>query len=49
VILDVAAAFYLFTIHPALVLIPVVLTAVALYAFAQWDQNRDRPLDSQDS
>jgi hypothetical protein len=48
VILDIAAAFYLFTVHPALVLIPVALTAAAIYAFARWDQNRDRPIDTRD-
>ena len=46
VILDIAAAFYLFTVHPALALIPVALTAVAIYAFARWDQSRDRPIDT---
>ena len=43
VIIDVAVAFWLFTIHPALALIPVALSAVALYFVARWDQNRDRP------
>jgi hypothetical protein len=43
VIIDVAVAFWLFTIHPALALIPVALTAAAIYLVARWDQNRDRP------
>lgn len=47
-VLDIAATFYLFAIHPALALIPVALTAAAIYAFARWDQNRTRPVDPRD-
>jgi hypothetical protein len=43
VLADVVAFFYLFTVHPALSLIPLSLTAVAIWAIARWDQNRDRP------
>jgi hypothetical protein len=45
VIVAVGLAFYLYTIHPALVLIPVAVSVLAIYLFARWDQNRDRPPD----
>lgn len=43
VIIDLAAIFYLFTVHPALALIPISLSVLAIYLIARWDQNRDRP------
>jgi hypothetical protein len=43
VILDIALTFYLFALHPTLALIPVVLTAVAIAAFARCEQHRFRP------
>jgi hypothetical protein len=42
-VLAVVLVFYLFTIHPALALIPVAAIAVALYLFARWEQRRFRP------
>jgi len=36
-------AFVLFTVHPALALIPLAVMGVGIYAFARWDQNRNRP------
>lgn len=42
---DLAAAFYLFTVHPALALIPVALAGVGLWLVARWDQKRHNPLD----
>ena len=36
-------AFVLFTVHPALALIPIAVTGLAVYAFARWDQTRNRP------
>jgi hypothetical protein len=45
VIIDVGVAFVLFTIHPALALIPLAITIVAVWLIARWEQNRDRPPD----
>jgi hypothetical protein len=42
-VLAVVLVFYLFTVHPALALIPVAAIAVALYLFARWEQRRFRP------
>lgn len=39
----VVLAFVLFTVHPALALIPIAVIVLAVYAFARWDQKRDRP------
>ena len=39
----ITATFVLFTIHPALALIPIALTAAAIYAFARWDRGRFKP------
>ena len=37
------AAFVLFTIHPALALIPIVLVAVLIYAFVRWERGNVTP------
>jgi hypothetical protein len=42
-LVDVAAIIVLFTRHPALALIPVAITAVAIWLFARWEQQRFRP------
>jgi hypothetical protein len=39
----VTFAFVLFTIHPALALIPLGVMALAVWAFARWDQSRSKP------
>ena len=43
VVLDIAIIIWLLTVHPALTLIPIALTGVAIWLFARWDQNRERP------
>jgi hypothetical protein len=43
VLVDVAAIFVLFTQHPALALIPIAMTALAIWLFARWEQRRFRP------
>jgi hypothetical protein len=43
VLADVGAIFFTFTIHPALALIPLVITAAALWLFAKWEQSHFRP------
>ena len=43
VILAVVFIFFLFTVHPALALIPVAAIGVALYLFARWEQRHFRP------
>jgi hypothetical protein len=42
-VLAVVLVLYLFTVHPALVLIPVAAIALALYLFARWEQRHFRP------
>jgi len=42
-VLAVVLVLFLFTVHPALALIPVAAIAVALYLFARWEQRRFRP------
>jgi uncharacterized membrane protein len=42
-VLAVVLVLYLFTVHPALALIPVAAIAVALYLFARWEQRHFRP------
>ncbi len=39
----ITLAFVLFTVHPALGLIPIAVLGLAVYAFARWDQHRNRP------
>ena len=43
VLADAGAIFFTFTIHPALALIPLSITAVALWLFAKWEQRHFRP------
>ena len=45
VVLDIAVTFVLFTIHPALALIPIGVTVAAVYLFARWEQQHFRPPD----
>jgi hypothetical protein len=45
VILDICIAFYLYATQPLLALIPVAITAAAIWAFAGWEQRRARPPD----
>ena len=42
-IVDLAAIFALYSIYPALALIPIVLTVAAILLVARWDQGRSRP------
>ncbi len=37
------ATFVLLTIHPALALIPIALTAAAIFAFMRWERQRFKP------
>ena len=39
----VTLAFVLFTVHPALALIPIAVMVAGMYAFARWEQTRFRP------
>jgi hypothetical protein len=45
VIADIAAIIWLLTVHPALALIPIALTAVAIWLLARWDRRRGHPAD----
>lgn len=42
-LVDISLTLWAFTVHPALALIPVGLSAVAIWLFARWDQRRNRP------
>lgn len=37
------AAFVLFAVHPALVLVPIAAAAIGLVLFARWERRRFRP------
>jgi uncharacterized membrane protein len=39
----ITATFVLFTIHPALALIPIGLSAAGIGAFVLWERNRFKP------
>lgn len=39
----VTAAFVLFTIHPALALIPILVVTAGIFAFARWERERFKP------
>ena len=43
VLADLAATFVLFTKYPALALITIVPTAIAIWLFAKWEQRHFRP------
>ena len=42
-IADLAAIFVLYSIYPALALIPIALTVAAIWLVARWDRNRVPP------
>ena len=42
-IADLAAIFVLYTVYPALALIPIALTVVVIWLVARWDRNRVPP------
>jgi FtsH-binding integral membrane protein len=42
-IVDLYVIVVLFDIHPALALIPVAITAAAVWLYARWEQRRFRP------
>jgi hypothetical protein len=42
-VVAVVLVIFLFTVHPALALIPIAAIAAALYLFARWEQRRFRP------
>lgn len=39
----VTLAFVLFTVHPALALIPLAVMVLGIYAFAWWERGRFKP------
>jgi hypothetical protein len=39
----VGVTLYMFTVHPALALVPIAATGGALWLFAKWEQARFRP------
>ncbi len=43
VVFDVALAFLLYGIHPALGLIPIGVTLAAVWAYARYEQHKYRP------
>jgi hypothetical protein len=45
VLVDVAATVVLYTKHPALALVTIVPTVIAIWLFARWEQRRFRPPD----
>jgi hypothetical protein len=45
VIIDVAIAFLLYGVYPALALIPLGVTIVAVWGYARWEQHKYRPPD----
>ena len=42
-VLAVMLVLFLFTVHPALALIPVAAIALGVYFFAHWEQRHFRP------
>ena len=48
VVLGLGIALYLFTVHPALALIPVAIGAAVIYLLARWDQRRSTPEEFRD-
>lgn len=43
VIFDLSVTFYLYATRPVLALIPVLITAAAIWVFVRWEQHRFRP------
>jgi hypothetical protein len=43
VLLDIAVTVALFTVHPALALLTIVPTGMALWAYARWERRHFRP------
>ena len=43
VVVDIGFIFYLFTVHPALALIPIAFTFGVVMLLIRWDQHRDHP------
>jgi membrane protein implicated in regulation of membrane protease activity len=43
VLIDASVIFVLYATNPPLALIPVGVSAVAIWLFARWDQRRNRP------
>ena len=41
--LDLGLTIWLFSIHPALALVPVVLTGLGIWMYSRWEQKRFRP------
>ena len=39
----VTAAFVLFTIHPALALIPILVVTAGIFAFVRWEREHFKP------
>ncbi len=37
------ATFVLFTVHPALALLPLAVMVLGIYAFARWERERFKP------
>jgi hypothetical protein len=46
VVADLVIIVLLFSIHPALALIPVALTAAGIWAYSRWEQRHFRPPDA---
>ena len=42
-VFDAVVVFYMFSLYPALALIPIGITAGALWLFARWEQQHFRP------
>ena len=45
VVLDLGVTFYLYATRPVLALIPIAITAVAIWAFMAWERRRFPPPD----
>ena len=45
VVLDLGATFYLYATRPVLALIPIVITAAAIWAFMAWERRSFPPPD----
>ena len=43
VVVDVALAFLLYGVHPALALIPIGVTLAGVWGYARWEQHKYRP------